>query len=50
MSQVITPLDPDSPQGREVARRLSGTLAEIRLAIEERRRRAATPDTTERAA
>ena len=50
MSQIVTPLDPDSAKGREVARRLTGTLAEIRIAIEERRRRAAEPDTAERAA
>jgi hypothetical protein len=33
----VTPLDPDSEKGREVADRLSDTLARIRVAIEERR-------------
>jgi hypothetical protein len=32
----VTPLDPDSDKGREVADRLSQVLAEIRVSIEER--------------
>lgn len=40
MSQTVTPLDPDSPKGREVARRLTSVLTEIELAIAERERRA----------
>lgn len=39
MSKTI-PLDPDTPQGREVARRLTTVLAEIEQAIAERERRA----------
>lgn len=50
--QTIVPLDPDSPKGREVAERLTELLAEFRLAIAARERRAAagTTDTTRRAA
>lgn len=41
---TITPLDPDSDKGREVAERLTQVLAEIRVRIEERRRAAAARD------
>lgn len=34
--QVVEPLDPDSPKGREVAERLSEVLADVRLGIAER--------------
>lgn len=34
---LVTPLDPDSPAGREAAERLSQVLAEIQLAIWRRR-------------
>lgn len=37
----VVPLDPDSPKGREVAARLTRTLARIGLEVAERRRRAA---------
>lgn len=37
----ITPLDPNSDKGREVAERLTDVLAEIRVAVKERRRLAA---------
>lgn len=40
-SLKITPLKADSPKGREVAERLTDTLADIRLAIAERERAAA---------
>lgn len=33
MPARVTPLDPDSDKGREVADRLSDTLARIRVAI-----------------
>lgn len=33
MSEIVTPLDPDSPKGREVAERLTQVLAEIRLEL-----------------
>lgn len=39
MNKVV-PLDPDSPKGREVARRLTTVLVEIEQAIAERERRA----------
>lgn len=39
MSQV-TPLDPTSPSGREVARRLTTVLTEIEQAIADRERHA----------
>lgn len=31
--QVVTPLDPNSPKGREVAERLGNILAEIELEL-----------------
>lgn len=37
MSARVTPLDPDSPKGIEVARRLTVTLAKAHYAILERR-------------
>lgn len=37
----ITPLDPDSPGGRQAARELTEVLTRIGLAIEARRRAAA---------
>jgi hypothetical protein len=40
MSQTVTPLDPDSPEGRETARRLTTVLTEIEQAIADRDRRA----------
>lgn len=35
------PLDPDSPEGRDLAERLTETLADLRLAIAEREREGA---------
>lgn len=40
---AVTPLDPDSAKGREVARRLTTVLAEIRIAIADRRAARAIP-------
>lgn len=49
--QQVTPLDPDSPEGRRVAAELSEVLANARIAIEERRREASlAADRMERAA
>ncbi|MFL6115790.1 MAG: hypothetical protein ACJ786_31245 [Catenulispora sp.] len=39
MSQTVTPLDPDSTEGRDAARRLTTVLVEIEQAIAERERR-----------
>lgn len=41
MTTPITPLDPNSPRGQETTERLSQVFAEIRLAIAERKQRAA---------
>jgi hypothetical protein len=49
-SLKITPLDPNSPKGREVAERLTETLADIRLAIAERERAVARQGDAERGA
>lgn len=38
-TQHVEPLDPDSPRGRQVAAELTTMLAEISLAIAERKRR-----------
>jgi hypothetical protein len=38
-----TPLDPDSPKGRQVAEKLASTLAELALKVEQRRRAIAGP-------
>lgn len=38
---AVTPLDPESPKGKEVAARLSQVLAEIRVRIDERKAAAA---------
>lgn len=38
---TVTPLDPNSPKGHEVATRLTRVLAEIQVAIDDRERRAA---------
>lgn len=37
MSQRVTPLDPDSPKGREVAERGSRVLAEVLFLIQQRK-------------
>jgi hypothetical protein len=37
MSQRITPLDPDSPKGREVAARASEALAAVMFSIRQRK-------------
>lgn len=37
MPARVEPLDPDTDKGREVADRLSQVLAEIRVAIDERK-------------
>lgn len=49
MSVVVTPLDPDSPKGREVSERMSQILAEISLAIA-KREAAAAREAAERSA
>lgn len=38
---LVEPLDPNSPKGREVAARLSATLAAVEAAIAERKAREA---------
>jgi hypothetical protein len=40
MSQIVTPLDPASPEGRALAARWTRTLAVIEREIEEREHRA----------
>jgi hypothetical protein len=40
MSQTVIPLEPDSPEGRDTARRLTTVLVEIEQAIADRDRRA----------
>lgn len=38
MSQVVTPVDPDSPEGQAVARDLTNALLTVKAAILRRRR------------
>ncbi|MEU7904785.1 hypothetical protein [Actinoplanes sp. NPDC049118] len=45
----VSPLDPDSPKGREVAARLTRTLALIELQINERERAAGIEPRTDSA-
>lgn len=46
----ITPLDPDSPKGRETVARLTEVFARVRLAIAERKAAADAEQSGERAA
>jgi hypothetical protein len=47
-SRYATPLDPDSPEGREATALFVAFLARVELAIRERKHRAATVDTAKR--
>lgn len=47
-TQNVTPLDPDSPKGKRIAKELTEVLAQIRVEIEAAQRRTSTA--SERAA